>query len=82
MRSRFHVPSMYRGIPMNARERMGECRELIGNAWFFHVPLCMAKRYMETELTFTQVIDLIGEIGAGDRDRTDDIQLGKLAFYS
>jgi hypothetical protein len=25
--------------------------------------------------------DLSGEAGAGDRDRTDDIQLGKLAFY-
>jgi hypothetical protein len=31
-------------------------------------------------LKFRQAINLIAKIGAGDRDRTDDIQLGKLAL--
>lgn len=28
-----------------------------------------------------QSTELQGDFGAGDRDRTDDIQLGKLTFY-
>jgi hypothetical protein len=42
----------------------------------------MASEILEDLVTeLNTQLGLLGEIGAGDRDRTGDIQLGKLAFY-